>query len=58
MQRKPVYDALDNLINHEWKTRTSVAAKNGKATFRGFRGTYRLSWEGRDGERSATIVLH
>ena len=44
MDRKPVYDALDELINHEWNTKCTVKAKGGKATFRGFRGKYRLSW--------------
>ena len=44
MKRKPAYDALDQLINHEWKTKTTVAATGGKVSFRGFRGTYLLSW--------------
>ena len=60
MEPKPVYFVLDDLINHEWKTRTVVRADaNGAVEFRGFRGTYRLSWRGNDGEkRSAEVVLH
>ena len=44
MKRKPAYDALDRLINHEWRTKATVAATGGKVSFRGFRGTYLLSW--------------
>ena len=60
MEPKPVYFALDDLINREWKTRTRVrAGKDGSVEFRGFRGIYRLSWEGRSGEAcSAEVVLH
>lgn len=36
MKRKPVYDALDELINREWRTRLTVAAKDGFVDFRGF----------------------
>ena len=45
LERKPAYDALDELINHEWKTKAVVNAKGGKVAFRGFRGKYRLSWK-------------
>ena len=45
LERKPSYDALDELINHEWKTKTVVCVKNGKVAFRGFRGKYRLTWK-------------
>jgi endo-1,4-beta-xylanase len=41
MEPKPAYQALDKLINHEWKTK--LAAKTdaqGKASFRGFCGKY------------------
>ena len=59
MKPKPAYFVLDDLINHEWKTNTCVmAGKDGEVEFRGFRGTYRLTWEGRGGERSAEVVLH
>lgn len=49
MEPKPVYFALDRLINHEWKTRlTATADAHGVVAFRGFRGRYRLTW--RDAE--------
>ena len=44
LERKSAYDALDELINHEWKTKVVVMAKDGKVAFRGFRGKYRLLW--------------
>jgi len=59
MDPKPVYFVLDDLINHEWRTNTCVkATKDGAVEFRGFRGTYRLTWEDQGGERSAEVVLH
>lgn len=44
LERKPAYDALDELINHEWKTKIAVESNDGSIAFRGFRGLYRLSW--------------
>ena len=59
MESKPAYFVLDDLINREWRTNTCVkAGKDGSVEFRGFRGTYRLSWEDRTGIRSAEVVLH
>lgn len=55
MKRKPSYEALDNLINHEWKTRLSTkvdAERN--ISFRGFRGDYKITYTNRKGE-SVTI---
>ena len=49
MKAKPVYYALDNLINHEWKTLMTVQAKGGKVSFRGFKGCYNLEWKNPDG---------
>lgn len=50
MKKKLAYHALDKLINHEWRTRlTAVADAQGKISFRGFRGRYRLAWKGADG---------
>ena len=49
MKKKPVYHAIDELVNHEWKTRISVKAAGGKVAFRGFKGRYRLSWKVADG---------
>ncbi len=60
MEPKPAYFVLNDLINNQWKTRTCVkAGKDGSVEFRGFRGTYRLTWIDRFGaERSAEVVLH
>ena len=56
MRRKPVYDALDDLVNREWKTKTAATASGGKAAFRGFRGRYRLSWRDASGAERSTVV--
>ncbi len=41
MKPKPAYQALDQLINREWKTTLTLKTdSNGKATFRGFYGKY------------------
>ena len=56
MERKPVYHALDDLINREWKTSTKATARGGKVSFRGFRGRYRLAWADSSGARRSVIV--
>ena len=56
MKAKPVYHALDKLINHEWKTRLTAKAKGGKVSFRGFNGRYRLSWKNTDGKERFVFV--
>ncbi len=44
MSPKPVYEQLRELIHAEWKTRLSgTTDAEGKFSFRGFRGTYRVS---------------
>ena len=52
MKKKPAYLALDQLINHEWKTRLTAkvekvggGGEGGVVKFRGFRGKYRLTWK-------------
>lgn len=46
MTPKPSYYALNNLINNEWKTNLTVKAdKDGRVTFRGFKGKYLVSWK-------------
>ena len=51
MEAKPAYHALNQLINHEWKTNTSVKAdENGKVKFRGFKGTYRITYKDKKGK--------
>lgn len=45
MNPKPSYEALEKLINHEWKTRLSVTPDgSGRISWRGFKGNYRISW--------------
>ena len=59
LEKKPAYRALDQLINHEWKTSLDVKASAGKVAFRGFKGRYRLTWKGADGKPRAKLVeLH
>jgi len=51
LQPKPVYNVLDSLINHEWKTSLVLKAdKNDQIRFRGFKGHYRLSWKDKSGK--------
>lgn len=59
MNPKPAYDALDRLINHEWKTRLTVKAEAGKpVAFRGFKGRYRVTYTDASGAaRSAEFHL-
>lgn len=48
---KPSYEILDSLINHEWRTRLTLKAdKDGSISFRGFRGTYRITYKNRKGK--------
>lgn len=43
MNPKPAYQALDKLINHEWKTSLKLKTDaDGKVSFRGFHGGYSL----------------
>ena len=57
MRPKTAYFAMDDLINNEWKTRTTVKADaNGQIAFRGFRGRYRLSWTDKSGKAVEKIV--
>ena len=58
MQTKPVYHVLDNLINKEWKTNLTVKPdSDGKISFRGFRGTYKISWKDKYG-RDRQMLYH
>ena len=56
---KPAYEALDKLINHEWKTRTAgTTGADGRFAFRGFKGTYRVVVEhsGKTQEFTVTVT--
>ena len=45
MQPKPSYYALRELIQNEWTTHLQVKVRrDGRLTFRGFKGSYRLRW--------------
>lgn len=55
-QPKPVFYALDELINRRWRTCLQTTVKDGKVAFRGFRGTYELTWTDADGERRRDVV--
>lgn len=51
LNAKPVYHALDQLINHDWKTKLTVkTAQEGKVEFRGFKGAYRIRWKDASGK--------
>ena len=51
MTAKPSYYALDQLINHEWKTNLAVKAdEQGKVQFRGFKGKYRITYKDKCGK--------
>ncbi|MDP4204456.1 MAG: endo-1,4-beta-xylanase [Bacteroidota bacterium] len=56
---KPVYYVLDRLINHEWKTNLTVKTDgSGMIKFRGFKGSYRISWKDKSGkEQQAEFYL-
>ena len=58
MQPKPAYHALNNLINHDWKTRMNVKAdQGGTVTFRGFKGRYRVIYSDASGTQK-TLSFH
>ena len=59
MDPKPAYEALDRLVNHEWRTRLNVTAEAGKpVAFRGFKGRYRVAYTDASGvARSAEFHL-
>jgi len=57
MEKKPVWYALDQLINHEWRTNLTLKADaDGAIAFRGFRGKYELTWTDRDGKKQTKEV--
>ena len=58
LRKKPAYEALDQLINHEWKTKTKakVEGEQRKVSFRGFRGRYRLTCTDATGKPVTKLV--
>ena len=57
MSEKPAYKTLKQLINEEWHTDATVAAKNGTAKFRGFCGDYKITVtaDGKNYERNLLL---
>ncbi len=57
MKPKLAYHAMNQLINETWKTMVNVKADaDGRISFRGFRGKYRLTWKGANGNPVTKLV--
>jgi GH35 family endo-1,4-beta-xylanase len=55
---KPAYEALDSLINREWRTETSGKTfPDGSFTFRGFHGAYEVTVQTEGKTRTASLDL-
>lgn len=55
LEPKPAYEALDQLINHDWRTDTTVTTDaDGIARFRGFHGGYQVVVQG----QAAALGVH
>ncbi len=57
MTKKPVYNALDGLINHKWKTEIDTAVSCGEYSFRGFYGEYEIEVEADSVTERNTVIL-
>lgn len=58
MNKKPAYEALDQLINRDWRTNlTFKAPKDGKISWRGFKGDYKITYKDKKG-KSVTLDYH
>ena len=58
MTPKAAYYALEELINHEWKTSLEVKPVKGVVRWRGFKGAYKISWtDARGREHTDTVEL-
>lgn len=57
MTKKPAYEVLDRLINHEWHTEFEEKTDAETLTFRGFYGEYEILVEDAHGTRVDTISL-
>jgi GH35 family endo-1,4-beta-xylanase len=56
MNPKPAYQALDKLINHDWKTQTAgTTGADGRFAFRGFKGRYLVTVESPAGSQEFQI---
>ena len=57
MTKKPAYEVLDRLINHEWHTELESTCDDGELTFRGFFGDYEITVEDAHGTHTYTVTL-
>lgn len=59
MMKKPVWHALNELFNHEWKTElTTKTDADGNIQFRGFRGTYQICWTDQNGQKREKVIVN
>lgn len=57
MEPKPSFHALNQLINHDWKTNLTLQADgDGDIQFRGFKGKYRITWKDTNGAHQEKII--
>ena len=59
MEPKPSFFALDQLINHQWKTSITAVSQGPTFdyTFRGFKGTYEVRWTTED-DKPMTMTMN
>lgn len=57
MTKKPAYETLDRLINHEWKTNLEATVSGKDYSFRGFFGDYEIEIETANGVEKHTVTL-
>ena len=57
MSKKPAYEALDSLINGEWKTNVHAVTGAQEYAFRGFYGEYEVRVEGETGTKVKTVLF-
>lgn len=52
MNKKPVYEVLDALVNRKWRTSLTLTSDaQGFVRFRGFKGHYRATWTDKNGKK-------
>ncbi|MBR7105701.1 MAG: endo-1,4-beta-xylanase [Opitutales bacterium] len=54
---KKAYQVLDNLINKKWRTNVEFKGENNRVHFRGFYGTYKLTYKYKGKTVSQTVRL-
>ncbi len=58
MTKKPAYEALDRLINKEWKTNITTSVSGGEYDFHGFYGEYEIETVTDAGVQKHTVTLN